>query len=423
MLVAVLNEDMPVALVAARAGSWSPLRHAVFRSFWAFSFLAFIGGSMQNVAAGWLMVELGGSPLQVSLIQGAMSLSVVLAALPAGVLADMRDRRGLMLAALAGMMAGTGAIGLLAWLGLLTPALLLALTFAFGLATAAMTPAIQSTLPDLVPGADLPGAVALNGMSSSAARPIGPGLAGALIGWLGAGITLLLNVLAFVGLWIVIHRWRDAGRSARVPAAVPRARDALMEGLRFARTDAPFRALLLRTMLCFIGASAVLGLLPALVGQRFNDGAAGAAHYLGGLLSCYGVGSVLGSLAVPPLTRRIARAPLVWAGTALCGASMLALVGTSHVVVMGFAMLGAGLSWAVALTCVNISAQLLLPRELLARGLSISLVALMIALALGSVIWGTVATVLSVERALSLAAVVSMAVPAWLAWRHDGTAV
>jgi MFS family permease len=385
----------------AASGTWVALRHDTFRSFWFFSFLAFIGASLQNVGAGWLMVDLGGSPLQVSLIQGAMSLSVVLLSLVSGAFADLHDRRRIMLYSLTGLMLCTGAIGALEYLGYLTPITLLAITFVFGLASAGMTPAMQSTFPDLVSREALPSAVTLNGMSSAAARSVGPAFAGLLIGLIGAGPTLILNVLAFAGLWIVVALWPGHSPAARAPGAAAGIGDALREGLRFARDDRAFCALLIQVFACFLGVGAVLGLLPSFVDARFGGGA--SARQLGALLSAYGAGSVLGSLAVAPLMRRFGRMHLVWGGTLLCGSSMLLLASARAPALLGLALLAAGFSWSVALTCVNISAQLLLPRGLLARGLSLSMTALMVSLAAGSVTWGALANALGVERAITAA--------------------
>jgi MFS family permease len=395
----------------APPGTWAAMREPVFRRFWIYSFLAFIGGSMQSVGAGWLMVDLGGSPLQVSLIQGGMSLSVLLAALPSGVLADLYDRRRIMLIALAGMMVSTGLIGLLALRSELTPAALLAITVLFGIASAGMTPAMQSTVPDLVPREMLPGAIALNGMSSSAARSVGPGFAGVLIGLVGAGATLLANVLAFLGIWWVVARWPGHARRARHGSVGHEVGVALRGALRFARHDRRFRALLLRTVACFFGVSAVLALLPSFVEQRFGHDGAGSARPLGALLSCYGVGSVLGSLLVAPLSERIDRDRLMGLGTAFCGGCMLLLMVGHHPVVLGLAMLGAGCSWSLSLTCMNISAQLMLPRELLARGLALSMMALMVSMACGSAVWGAVATASGVDQAFGAAGAVAIAWP------------
>ena len=138
---------------------------------------------------------------------------------------------------------------------------------------------------------------------------------------------------------------------------------------------------------------------------------AGSARSLGALLSCYGVGSVLGSLLVAPLSARIDRDRLMGLGTAFCGGCMLLLMVGQHPAVLALAMLGAGCSWSLALTCMNISAQLLLPRELLARGLALSMMALMVSMACGSAVWGAVATVSGVDLAFGAAGAAAIAWP------------
>ena len=400
-------------------GTWTALDHKVFRRFWIFSFFAFIGASLQNVGAAWLMVDLGGSPLAVSLVQGIMSLSVVLAALPAGAVADLFDRRRIMMISLGGLMIATASIGMLGVTGYLTPMTLLALTFAFGAASSLMTPAMQSTIPDLVSRATLPSAVTLNGMTSSASRSVGPAFAGLLISAMGAGATLITNALSFAGLWLVVATLRQS-LAVNAPADKrPSILAAVRTGLTFALTDPNFRRLLLRTFACFVGISALLGLLPSLVALRFNDvGSAGARH-LGWFLSCYGIGSVLGSLNIARFSRVWSRDQLVLIGTFISGVAMLAIVYGTSSTSMSVAMFAAGLSWAVALTSINIEAQLILPKTLLARGLSISLMALMIALTTGSVLWGVVATHWSIAIALTAAAITSV-VAALVQWAVRG---
>lgn len=389
-------------------GTWTALQHRVFRLFWIFSFFAFIGASLQNVGAAWLMVDLGGSPLQVSLVQGIMSLSVVLAALPAGAVADLFDRRFIMLGSLSGLMLATAGTGALAVTGLLSPQLLLALTFLFGAASSLMTPAMQSSVPDLVSRTTLPSAVTLNGMTSSASRSVGPAFAGILISLLGAGLTLIINVLAFFGLWLVVAKLQPSSLANAPQQARPSIAAAIRGGLRFAATDNDFRRLLTRTLVCFVGVSALLGLLPSLVALRFEHvGAAGARH-LGWFLSCYGAGSVLGSLNIAYVSRRFSRSRLVLIGTFVSGIAMLAIVYGESAAGMSVAMFAAGMSWAMASISINIDAQLMLPKPLLARGLSISLMALMIAMTAGSVIWGVIATRWSIPVALTCAAAVAI---------------
>lgn len=375
---------------------------------------------MQNVSAAWLMVGLGGSPLQVSLVQGAMSLSVLVGSLPAGAFADLHDRRRIMLGSLVGLMLTTGLTGSLALLDRLNPTLLLGLTFMFGLSAALMTPAMQSLLPQLISREELPHAVTLNSVSSSASRSVGPAFAGILISAIGAGASLIANVMAFFGLWLVIARWRHTNQQVSAEnGSRQTVAGALVEGVRFALANQPFRSMLLRSLSCFLGSSAILALLPSIVVDRFHDGPAAGARHLGFLLSCYGVGSVAGSLCLTFLTRAINRDALVLLATAVGGCAMLAMAVGTTLTATSIALVIAGMCWTIAMTCISISAQLLLPGKFLARGLSISMTALMAATAIGSVIWGAIATHFSLNVAL-IAAAITSAVAALMHWIWNG---
>src|SRR5438477_11117297 len=79
------------------ASSWSPFRHRVFAVLWIATVISNIGTWMQNAAAGWLMTGLDPDPLVVSLVQVATSLPMFVFALPAGALADIVDRRRLLI--------------------------------------------------------------------------------------------------------------------------------------------------------------------------------------------------------------------------------------------------------------------------------------------------------------------------------------
>src|SRR5216110_1070388 len=93
------------------ASAWSPLRHSVFRALWIASIMSNIGSWMQDVGESWLMTSLTLSPVLVALVETAGSLPVVLAALPAGALADIVDRRRLLLVMQAWMVIVAAAMG------------------------------------------------------------------------------------------------------------------------------------------------------------------------------------------------------------------------------------------------------------------------------------------------------------------------
>src|SRR5579863_10508718 len=93
--------------------AWAPLGEPLFRSLWIAAVISYTGTWMQNVGAGWLMTQLSTSPLMVSLVQAAAAIPVFLVVLPAGALADMVDRRRLLLFTQGWMVVAAAALGLL----------------------------------------------------------------------------------------------------------------------------------------------------------------------------------------------------------------------------------------------------------------------------------------------------------------------
>lgn len=108
---------------------------------------------MQNVGAPWLMTELTRSPLLVALVQTATALPTFLVALPAGVLADIVDRRRLLIAIQIWVVVVAAALAALTAAGLVGPAVLLGFTFLIGMGLASFLPTWQSSVPELVPPA------------------------------------------------------------------------------------------------------------------------------------------------------------------------------------------------------------------------------------------------------------------------------
>src|SRR5215204_5442783 len=125
----------------AGTSAWSPLRHSLFRALWLATVVSNIGTWMQNVGAAWLMTSLSSSPTMIALVQAATSLPVFLVGLPAGALADIVDRRRLLLWTQGWMLVITAVLGGLTFLGVVTPWVLLTLTFALELGAALNAPA------------------------------------------------------------------------------------------------------------------------------------------------------------------------------------------------------------------------------------------------------------------------------------------
>src|SRR6266481_4846142 len=182
---------MPVDRTASSL--WRPLRVATFRNLLIADVVSDIGTFMQSVGAAWLMLSLGAGPMYVALTQTASTLPFFVLALPAGAIGDIIDRRKLILYTEAWMIAVATAIAVLTIGGLMSPWLLLALTFALSAGDALESPTWRAVLPELVAKEDLEAASALNGIEFNLARAVGPGLAGLLIATFGVGTAFVVN--------------------------------------------------------------------------------------------------------------------------------------------------------------------------------------------------------------------------------------
>lgn len=255
---------------ASGASPWSPLRRPVYRAVWMASVASSIGTWMQSVGAAWLMTSLTPSPLLVALMQTATSLPIFLVGLPAGTLADVVDRRKLLLATEGWMLLVALVLGLLTLAGLTSAWVLLLFTFLLGLGAALDAPAWQAIIPDLVDRQELPAAAALQATGVNVARATGPALGGLVVAAAGPAAVFLLNAVSFLSVLGVIFGWR----STRVPSDLPPEDllGATAAGLRYARHAPALQAVLVRIAVFNFGASALWALLPVVVRQDLGLG-------------------------------------------------------------------------------------------------------------------------------------------------------
>ena len=165
-------------LPADASSAWRPLRIPIFRNLLIADLVSDIGAFMQSVGAAWLMTTLTTSTLYVALIQTASALPFFVLALPAGAIGDIVDRRKLILGTEIWMLIAATILAAATIGGVMTPWLLLVLTFAISAGDAIESPTWRANFPELVPKEDLPPALALNGIEFNLARAVGPGLRG-----------------------------------------------------------------------------------------------------------------------------------------------------------------------------------------------------------------------------------------------------
>jgi MFS family permease len=353
---------------------------------------------MQNVGAAWLMTDLAASPMTVALVQAATNLPFFVLAVPAGALADIVDRRRLLLVAQSWMLLVAVALAVVTFTGQMTPWLLLALTFLLGLGSALNAPAWQATTPDLVPREEIPAAVALSGISVNGARAVGPALGGLMVAAAGPGATFLFNAVSFLGVLFVLARWRRRQETSALPAE--RFVGAMRAGLRYVRHAPTFQAVLLRTMAFVSGGIGLLALLPVLIKQDTN---LGPAHY-GILLGCFGAGAVIAVVLLPALVGRMGVDRTVTVAFLAFAAMTLAVAWLPYYAIRCGMVLLAGAAWLVALTRLSATAQAAVPRWVRARALAVYLLIFYGGMAAGSVLWGFVADHVGVALALTASA-------------------
>ncbi|MCZ8255481.1 MAG: MFS transporter, partial [Polaromonas sp.] len=385
---------------AADLAAWAPIRRPVFRMLWSTWLVANICMWMNDVAAAWMMTSMTTSPLWVALVQTASTLPVFLLGLPSGALADILDRRRYFIMTQF-WVAGVATLLCIAVIAdVMTPALLLALTFANGVGLAMRWPVFSAIVPELVPRVQLPAALALNGVSMNASRIVGPLVAGTLIAGAGTEYVFVLNAVLSVISGFVIMRWRRD--HAPSPLGRERLVSAMRVGVQYVAQSARLRAVLLRISIFFFHSTALLAMLP-LVARGLHGGGGDAGTFTL-LLASMGAGAIVAALNLPRLRQMMPRDVLVMRATMLQSASTAVMAFAPNVYVAVPAMVLNGMAWITCANSLSVSAQLALPDWVRARGMSMYQMAIMGASAAGAAIWGHAATLTSVPTGLLMAA-------------------
>ncbi|HEY1678749.1 MAG TPA: MFS transporter [Candidatus Sulfotelmatobacter sp.] len=392
--------------------AWAPLREPLFRSLWIAAVISYTGTWMQNVGAGWLMTQLSDDPLMVSLVQAAAAIPVFFVVLPAGALADIFDRRRLLLYTQSWMVAAALALGVLTLLHAVSPWMLLGFTFIMGIGAVMNDPAWQAITPEVVSAQRHASAVALNSAGFNVARAVGPAFGGFVVEAAGAGWSFLLNGASFLGVIFFLYRWK---RAPHQPLPTRSLNHAIREGFRYVGKAPQVRSVLIRTGAFSFGAASLLALLPVVCQPH------GAQGY-GLLLTCFGVGALAGAALLPRLRSQVSVDGLV-VGSTLVFAAMTFLTGQIHVFeLLCLVLFTAGAAWIGILACFNFLAQTMCPSWMRARALSMYLLVLQGGMAIGSAVWGAIASRQGVPAALAWSALAMVAGLGAIRWhRLTGT--
>ena len=385
------------------------LRYRDFRLLWAGSFFSQIGSQMFVVGIGWQIYDITRSPLALGLLGLSRAVPLVIFALGAGVIADVMDRRRLMLVCQVMMLALSAALGLWTVRGLdvVWPVYLVV-----AMASAARTfetPARQALVPALVPRQHLANALSLNVLNGQAATVIGPSLAGVVIANLGVAAVYWLDALSYLAVIgsLVLMRVRPephAGTRVSLRAA--------LDGIRFLRSE----PIILSTMLLdfiatFFGSA--LTLLPLFARDILRVGPEG----LGLLYAAPSAGAVIAGIWMS-LVAGSRRQGLLLLAAVMAYGLCTTVFGLSTSFWLSLLMLaGVGAADTISTVIRNTIRQLRTPDELRGRMVSVNMLFFMGGPQLGEFEAGVVARLAGGPFSVWSGGVLCMLAVGLLAWR------
>ncbi len=379
-------------------GILAPLRLPLFRAIWAANLVGSIGWLVQGVGAAWLMTTLAGTADKVALVQTATMAPILLFALLAGALADVWDRRWVLLVAQLWVAAAAFGLAVVSGAGMLTPVVLLLFTFLIGTGAALNGPAWQAVVREIVPREELAAAVTLNAIGFNLARAFGPAVGGAVVAAYGSQAAFLLNGVSALALVVVLLFWRRQLPKDDLPRE--RLGGAVITGLRYVGETPAIRAILGRAAVFGMAASAALALLPLIARDRLGGGPVIYGLLLGG----FGIGALLGAFLIHPLRHRRGAEFVITVLSAAGGVAFL-VVGLlpGHLVTVLLALGVAGTAWLGAFSTFNITVQMRTAYWVQARVLSLYQTVVFGGMAIGAWAWGELADITSLEVGYMLA--------------------
>jgi MFS family permease len=394
----------PLVVVAPNPSGFAPLRIPLFRDRWIASTVSSVGTWMQDTAGTWLMTSLTSSPLLIALMQTAASLPVLLLGLLAGATADIFDRRKLLIFWQAWMLASVGILALLTFIGYISPWALLAFTFLLNIGSAMNNPAWQAIVPELVPRELIPDTVSLNAASNNLARAVGPALGGLMVAGFqrvhtGAGSVFFLNALSFAGvIWVLVNWKRIPLFKSTLPSE--RIAGSIRSGLRYVRYAPDLQASLVRAFVFTFFISAIWSLLAVVARRDLKQGPLGYGILNGSL----GLGAVIGATILHRVRQRFSADQILATASLYNVAVLLILAFVRSPSLIIPTLILSGFAWTSTMSTINVSVQLAVPAWVQARALGTYMMTFQGGMALGSILWGSIAEHTSTPIALASAA-------------------
>jgi MFS family permease len=393
-----------MTVLPANEVRFAALRHRNFTLLWSGLLVSNVGTWMQNVAQSWLVLQLTNSPLWLGLLGLSFAVPMIVFPLVGGAVSDRVNRIRLLYVTQTGQMLVAFALALLTWLNLVNVWYILISSFLSSTFLAFDNPTRQALIPDLVPRRDLLNALSLNSATYNGAALLGPAIAGALLGPLGAGTLFFLNGISYGAVIIALlamHDVRTHAGGQRVDLG-----KAMLAGLRYAWRSSLIRALLVLSALAAIFGRSYQNLLPIFARDIWSGGEEG----YGLLLSAAGAGALVGAFGLASI-KNVKRQGAVMISSGLIFTATLIAFTLSQSLALGILLLFiAGVSSTVFGTIIATFIQMATPNELRGRVMSLYAITLIGLPSLGALATGSLAEMLGgvsgAPRAVLLGALV-----------------
>jgi MFS family permease len=396
---------MPRTMESKSSSTWFALRNPVFFRLWFATLLSGTFVSSQDVTATWLMDYVGASPYLLSLMATAASAPFFLFTLPAGAIADIVNRRTVIVSAVLWQAAWSVILALGAWTDVLNPGAVLACVFALGIGLAFGAPVWGAVVPDIVRKEELPSAITLGGIQLNLSGIVGPALGGLLIPVLGAPLLISINALAFLGVALVIMQWKP--RQAAATRLRENFTESFISSLRYARNSQRMKMILFRNVLF----SVVISVIPALLPVIALRNCACSPSQLGLIFACVGVGSLAGAVFVLPyLRQRVSTNAIISISMAMLVVVVSSMAVIRQVPALMASTAFAGAAWALAGSELWVAGQRVMPGWVRGRMNAFLIMLGQGGMALGAIVWATGVAHAGIDLTFAAAAVVALVV-------------
>jgi len=380
------------------------LHYRNYRLFFSGQGISLVGTWMQQIAISWLVYRLTDSAFLLGLIGFAGQIPTFLLAPVAGVFADRHDRRKLLVLTQTLAMSQAFVLALLTFTGHVAVWHLVSLSVFLGLVNALDIPVRQSFVVDLVENKeDLGNAIALNSVMFNGARLVGPSIAGLLISIVGEALCFFLNGLSFLAIVIALMAMKVPERT-RTPETEPFFQG-FKDGYRYTFGFAPIRYIILFLGLVSLMGTSYLVLMPVFARDILHGG----AHTLGFLMGASGIGALIG--AVHLASRKTVRGlgKLIVVASATFGAG-LAVFSLSRYIPLSLAMmLFVGFGMIVHMASSNTILQTIVEEDKRGRMMSFYAMAFMGMAPFGSLLAGSLASVIGAPNTLAISGLACVA--------------